>query len=127
MSFLDNLENQLNALERQDERDSGWRQKQEDERRRSLAVRPWAEQLKNSDYTKKLFEQAALFGHRIRTKIYVAWFENNLLLEARGRRLELRPTAPGIVAVFMEPDGKTDTEPVDLNGEPEALLQKWLG
>ena len=127
MGFLDNLENSLNALERQDERDTGSRQKQEDERKRILAVRPWAEQLKNSEYTQKLFEQAAIFGHRIRTKIYVAWLENNLLLEARGRRLALRPTADGIVAVFMEPDGNTHTEPLDLAGQPEVLLQKWLG
>lgn len=127
MGFLDNLENSLNALERQDERDSGQRKKQEDERKRTLAVRPWAEQLKNSEYTQKLFEQAAIFGHRIRTKIYVAWFENNLLLEARGRRLELRPTAAGIVAAFMEPDGRTQTEPLDLAGQPDALLRKWLG
>jgi len=127
MGFLDNLENSLNALERQDERDPGLRQKQDEERKRTLAVAPWAEQLKNSEYTKKLFEQAALFGHRIRTKIYLAWLENNLLLEARGRRLELRPTAAGVVAAFMEPDGKTQTEPVDLAGQPETLLEKWLG
>jgi hypothetical protein len=128
MGFLDNLENSLKSLEAQDERDPNEQQRRDDDRAQKLAAAPWAEQLKKSAYTQKLFEQAALEGHRIRTKIYMAWFETTLRLEAKQRRLELAPTAKGIVASFIEPDGeKTKTQAVDLNGDPAELLRAWLG
>jgi hypothetical protein len=49
-----------------------------------------------------------------------------LRLEARERRLELRPTAEGIVAAFVEPDGATKTQAVNLASDPTQLLQQWL-
>ena len=101
MSFLDNLESSLKNLESQEERDPREHQQQTPEKNahaHAVAVAPWAEQLKNGPYTQRLFEQAALAGHRIRTKIYMAWFDDMLRLEARERRLELQPTAEGIVA-----------------------------
>ena len=127
MSFLDNLEDSLKSLEKQDERDPDVHQKRLDDRARALAVAPWAEKLKNSDYTKKLFDEAAIAGHRIRAKVYMAWFDTTLRLEAKQRLLELRPTPDGIVAAFIEPDGGTTTERLDLNGDPAALIGKWLG
>ncbi len=126
MSFLDNLESSLKNLESREERDPREHARRQEERTRALAVGPWAEQLKNGPYTQKLFEQAAAAGHRIRTKIYMAWFEDMLRLEARQRRLELRPTGEGIIAAFIEPDGATKTQAVDLKGDPALLLQQWL-
>ncbi len=126
MGFLDNLENSLKSLETQEERDGSSHQRREGERARALAIGPWAEKLRTSDYTKQLFDKAALAGHRIRTKIYMAWFDEMLRLEARQRRLQLKPTADGIVAEFVEPDGESHAEPVDLNSDPQVLIDKWL-
>jgi hypothetical protein len=126
MSFLDNLESSLKNLESQEERDPREHQRRQEERKRSVAVGPWAEQLKTGPYTQKLFEQAALAGRRIRTKIYMAWFDDMLRLEARERRLEFRPTADGIVAAFIETDGATKTQAVNLKSDPAELLQQWL-
>jgi len=126
MSYLDNLESSLKSLESQEERDPREHQRRQEERQRVVAVGPWAEELKTSPYTQKLLEASAIAGHKIRTKIYMAWFEEVLRLEARQRRLELRPTAEGIVAAFIEPDGETKTQAVDLKGDPAQLLQQWL-
>ena len=126
MGFLDNLENSLKSLEARDERDPGEHKRREEDRARAVAAAPWAEKLKNSDYTKKLFDQAAIAGHRMRTKIYMAWFDSTLRLEAKGRRLELRPTPDGILAAFIEPDGTVHTQPADLETDPQHLLDQWL-
>jgi hypothetical protein len=126
MSFLDNLENSLKSLESREERDPGEQQRKNDERMRTRAAAPWAEKLRTSEYTKQLFEQAAIAGHRIRTKIYMAWIDSALRLEARDRKLELRPNADGVTASMIEPDGTTKTVPLDLNGKPEELLEQWL-
>ena len=127
MSFLDNLENSLKNLESREERDPNARQRRDEERARTLAAAPWAEQLKNSKFTKTLLEQAAVTGHRLRTKIYVAWLDTTLRLEAKGRKLDLEPTADGIRANFIEPDGEVSHKSVDLNGNPGELLRGWLG
>jgi len=126
MSFLDNLESSLKNLESREERDPREHLRRQEERTRAVAVGPWAETLKTGPYTQKLFEQAALAGHRIRTKVYMAWFDDTLRLEAKQRRLELRPTAQGIVAAFIEPDGATQTQAVDLTSDPDELLRRWL-
>lgn len=127
MDFLDNLENSLKSLERVEERDGSGERRRTEDRARTLAVAPWSEQLKNSDYTKQLFNKAAEAGHRIRTKVYMAWFDGALRLEARQRRLELKPTPDGIVAEFTEPDGQSQTKPIDLSGDPQSLISEWLG
>jgi hypothetical protein len=126
MSFLDNLENSLKSLESREERDPNEIKRRDDQRARILAAAPWADQLKNSAYTKQLFDKAAVAGHRIRAKVYMAWVDTTLRLEAKGRALELRPTPEGIVAEFADSAGQTVTEAVDLAGNPEALLEKWL-
>ena len=126
MGFLDNLESSLKSLEDSEERDPREHLRRQEERTRAVAIGPWAEQLKNGPYTQKLFDQAAAAGHRLRTKIYMAWFEDTLRLEAKQRRLELRPTADGIVAALIEIDGATKTQAVDLSGDPSELLRQWL-
>ncbi len=127
MDFLDSLENSLKNLESREERSPVDHQRRESDRARVLAEAPWAAQLKNSSYTSKLFEEAAATGHRLRTKIYMAWFETTLRLEAKGRVLELSPTAEGIVATFNRPDGEAVGQIVDLGGDPQQLLRDWLG
>ncbi len=126
MGFLDNLENSLKSLEAQEERDGRATQRREDDRVRTLAAAPWFEELKNSDYTKQLYNKAAAAGHRLRTKVYMAWLDTTLRLEARDRRLELKPTASGIVAEFIEPDGGSSVQAIDLKDDPQELIDQWL-
>ena len=126
MDFLDSLENSLKNLESREERDSGTVQRQQDERNRALLAAPWADKLKNSEYTRQLFDQAAAAGHRLRAKVYMAWIDTILRLEAKGRWCQLRPTPDGIEAEYIMPDGSTGKEIIDLTGSPEQLLCHWL-
>jgi hypothetical protein len=127
MGFLDNLENSLKSLESREERDPNEAQRRKDHQARSLAAAPWATQLKNSEYTKSLMDKAAIAGHRLRTKIYMAWLDSTLRLEARGRVLHLKPIAEGIVAEYTDGEDKPQVDRVDLASDPDELLQKWLG
>src|SRR5690242_17644955 len=129
MSFLDNLESNLKSLESQEEgREAAERQRRDRERNRAgtQAAAPYAEERKKGPYTQELLKQAARVGFALRTKVHVAWLGSNLRLEARDRRLELRPTPAGIVAVYLENNRETRTEPLDLEGSPENLLRDWL-
>jgi hypothetical protein len=125
MSFLDNLENNLKSLENQEERDISAHQRREAERAATLAIAPWAEELKTSSYSKQLMDKAAETGHRLRTKVYMAWLGTTLRLEARGKRLELRPTPTGIQAAFLDGSEEVKSLPVDLQGNPADLLNEW--
>jgi len=127
MGFLDNLESSLKNLETQDERGGRERQHMQSERARSLAVAPWSEKLKNSPYTNDLFDKAVAAGHRRRTKVYLARIDNAVRLEAKERRLEVKPTPDGIVAEYVDPNGELKTETVDLSADPQVLIEKWLG
>jgi hypothetical protein len=127
MGYLDNLESSLKSLETQEERDGSERQRRQSDRARSLALAPWSEKLRNSSYTKELFDKAVAAGHRRRTKVYLAWLENTARLEVKERRLELKPTPDGIVAEYVEPNGQLKTEAVDLSGDPQGLIDKWFG
>jgi hypothetical protein len=126
MSFLDNLENNLKSLENQGERDGSAHQRREAERAATLAAAPWAEELKNSAYTKKLMDKAAETGHKLRTKIYMAWLGTTLRLEGRGKKLELRPTSTGVQAVFLDGAEEVKSYPVNLKEDPADLLNEWM-
>ena len=127
MDFLDNLENSLKNLEAREERDPRADKRQGEERARTLAAAPWAEQLKNSGFTKDLLDKAAATGHRLRTKIYIAWLDTTLRLEAKDRKLDLVPMPDGIRANFIEPNGEVAHRAVDLNSDPQDLVGEWLG
>jgi hypothetical protein len=127
MGFLDNLEDNLKSLERQEERDTSAHERRQAEREDALAVAPWAEKLKASPFTSDLMNKAAEAGHHIRTKIYIAWLGTTLRLEARGRKLELRPTADGVQAVFLEGLDEIKSRTIDLDGDPGELVHEWLG
>lgn len=128
MSYLDNLENSLKSLEKQEERDVSVHERREAERAKALAVAPWAEKLKDSRYAKELMDRAAEAGHRIRAKVYMTWLGNTFRLEAKGRKLELRPTPQGIVAAFVEDNNEeSKLHGVDLESNPGSLIEEWLG
>ena len=129
MSFLDNLENNLKSLESQEQgKEDAERQRRarESERASAQAAAPFAEELKKGTYTAELLKQAARVGHSMRLKVHVAWLGSTLRLEVRERRLELRPTPAGIVAVYLENNRESRSEPLDLKGNPEDLLREWL-
>jgi len=127
MSFLDNLENSLKSLEEREERDPAEYERREQKRNFTRAAAPWAAKLKAAPFTQVLFEQATIAGHRLRTKVYMSWFDDTLALQARERKLELRPTPDGIVAAFIEADREESLQPLDLDGDPAALIRQWLG
>ncbi|HEY3441510.1 MAG TPA: hypothetical protein VGK29_12185 [Paludibaculum sp.] len=130
MSFLDSLENNLKALESQEERDPEKRKRdleaRQAERDEALRVAPHVETLKSGPYTQQLLSAARTTGHRLRTFVDIAWIGTTLRLDARSRRLELRPSAEGIVAVYFLDGQELRTEPLDLAGSPEDLIVSWL-
>jgi hypothetical protein len=129
MSFLDNLENNLKSLESVEEgRDAAEQQRRARERDRAdaQAAAPYAEELRKGPFTAELLKQAARVGFEKRTKINVAWLGTTLRLEARERRLELRPTAGGIQSVYLQDGNETRSEPLDLKGSAEDLVRRWL-
>ena len=129
MSFLDNLESNLKNLESSEEgkEDKGRQQRaRESERASARAVAPFAEELKKSPYTAELLKQAARVGHSLRIKVHVAWLGTTLRLEARERRLELRPASDGVVAVYLEGNVETRSHALSLEGSAEQLVRDWL-
>ena len=129
MSFLDNLENSLKSLENSEQGKEDKEREhraRESERARAQSVAPFAEELKKGPYTAELLKQATRVGFGLRTKVNIVWLGTTLRLEARDKRLELRPTPQGIVTAYLENGAETKVEPLDLSGSPEALVRQWL-
>ena len=126
MSFLDSLENNLKALEGTDQPGLEDHKRRETERRSTAAAAPWAERLKNSPYTQALMQEATRAGFQIRTKVNLIWIGTTLRLEARNHRLELRPTAQGIAAVYLKGAEELKKTNIDLSGKPAAILKDWM-
>lgn len=129
MSFLDNLENNLKSLESREEGNDAAaleRRARERERANAQAAAPHAEELKKGPFTAELLKQATRVGFEKRTKVHIAWLGSTLRLEARERRLELRPGATGIQAVYLEDGNETRSEPLDLKSSAEDLVRRWL-
>ena len=127
MSYLDNLENTLKNLESRNERDPLTNERREADRAGALAAAPWADRLKSGAFTTNLMDAAAVIGHKLRAKVYMAWLGNTLRFELRQSKLELRPTAEGVLAVFMEGDIEIKSRKVDLESNPDALIEEWIG
>jgi hypothetical protein len=121
MSFLDNLENNLKALENLEAGGIDDRKRREAVREREIAAAPWAERLKNSAYVGKLMRDLTKAGFPRRMKVHFVWIGRSLRLEAMGERVELEPTPGGVEAVFAD-----RRLPIDLNGEPDMLIGKWM-
>lgn len=129
MSFLDNLENSLKSLESREDaaqRDKEDRTRRQAEQAAAIASAPWADQLRTDPFTAGLLDEATRIGHSQRTKVHIAWMGTALRLEARGRKLELRPTGEGVLASFSEDGVELRSEKLDLKGDPAVLAAEWL-
>jgi hypothetical protein len=126
MSFLDNLENNLKALESRDEGGIDESRRRDQDREMAIAAAPWAERLKREPFAQTLMQQATVAGRRSRTKVNLMWIGTTLRLEARGHRLELRPGPKGVVAVFLRGSEEVSQEPVDLSSDPGKLTSQWM-
>ena len=126
MSYLDNLENNLKALESREERTPAAKKRPEADRNRVKAAQPFADQLRKGDFTRKLLDRVVQLAHGMRTKVYISWSGNSLRLDARERRLELQPTPEGVFAVFSTGYDVTARNKIDLNGDPEVLAKDFL-
>ena len=130
VGFLDNIENDLKAMEARQEHDPHetrkQREKRESERSAAAAIAPVADELRNGKFTEALLDHAVRIGHAVRTKVHMTWLGKTLRLQARDRRLDLEPTGKGVIAHFREGDQEVGSEPVDLKGNARELAERWL-
>lgn len=129
MSYLDNLESNLKNLESSEERNADVQREvnyRASEKARALAAAPYADELKNGRFTQEFLAHTTSIGFSQRTKVQPTWLGNTLRLQAKERRLELRPTPDGVLAVFFEEDAEKGSELVDLKGDARELAKRWL-
>ena len=131
MSFLDNLENNLKALESRDEKDPEKirrdQARQDAERNAARARAPFAEALKKSAFTSELLTHCRAVGQKQRVLVRFTWLGENLRLDANTKRMELTPTSEGIVAVFSADGAEVKREPVNVEkDDAAALAREWL-
>jgi hypothetical protein len=131
MSFLDNLENNLKALENQEERDpvkvKRDQERREADRKAALLRAPHVEMLKTSPFTMELLTQCRTIGHGQRILVRFTWLGETLRLDAQEKRLELAPTPEGITAVFSLNGEETRRATVDpLTDDAASLARGWL-
>lgn len=130
VSYLDNLENSLKALEAREQLDPEQlkreRQAKEEAQKEALKIAPYAEALRNSTFTNELLATSRTIGHSQRILVRFTWVGNILRLEAKEKKMELKPTAEGIFASFFENGEENSNFPLDLAGSAEELVRKWL-
>ncbi len=131
MSFLDNLENNLKALEGREEKDPEQikrdRERQEAEKNAARLVAPHAEQLRTSPFTQSLLTECRTIGHGLRVLVQFTWIGDKLRLDAKTKRMELTPTAEGIEAVYSVEGAEVQREKLDLaKADPHAVATSWL-
>ena len=131
MGFLDNLENTHKALERQEERDPQKvkrdQERREAERNASILRAPHVEALRDSAFTSELLGQCRVVGREQRVLVQFTWIGETLRLDAKEKRMELVPTAEGIVAVFSVDGAETAQEKVNPETDnAAALARRWL-
>src|SRR5271156_3891054 len=130
MSFLDNLENNLKALENLEEKDpvkvQRDRERREADRNAALLRAPHVEALKNSAFTAELLTQCRTIGHGQRVLVQFTWIGENLRLDAKAKRMELVPTKDGIMAVFSLEGAEVRRAAVDpQSDDAAALARQW--
>ena len=129
MSFLDNLESNLKALESREERDPEAlaRQAAEREAARSpaLQISPHADALRNGPFKDGLLAACRNIGHSKRILVRPVWVDSTLRLEAGAKKLELRPTPSGVLAVFIDGGREQESTLIDLSSDPVKLAEKW--
>jgi hypothetical protein len=130
MGFLDNLENDLKALESRSERDPEALAREaaarEAARSAALEIAPHAEALRNGAFKDGLLTACRIIGHRRRILVRPVWLASTLRLEAGTQTLELRPTPDGVLAVFFEGGAEKESTPIDLSSDPAKVAEKWL-
>jgi hypothetical protein len=130
MSFLDNLESNLKALESRNERDPGALAREaatrEAARSKALEIAPHAEALRNGPFKDGLLTACRDIGHRRRILVRPVWVDSTLRLEAGAKKLELRPTPNGVLAVFFDGGKERENTLIDLSNDPVELAKKWL-
>lgn len=130
MSFLDNLESNLKALESRTERDPEALAREAAARVavRSVALQiaPHAEALRNGPFLGGLLTACRDIGHSKRILVRPVWLDSTLRLEAGAKRLELHPTPTGVVAVFFDGGREVESMPIDLSSDPVKVAEKWL-
>jgi hypothetical protein len=131
MSFLDNLENNLKALESQEEKDpekvARDRERRESERNAALLRAPFVEALKSSPFTDTLLTECRAVGREQRVLVQFLWIGENLRLNAKNKRMELMPSPEGIIAVQSVDGLETGRTTVDpQKDDPAALARRWL-
>lgn len=131
MSFLDNLENNLKALESRTERDPATLAREaaarESARSMALEIAPHAEALRNGPFKDGLLTACRNIGHRRRILVRPIWVDSTLRLEAGSKKLELRPTPGGVLAVFFDGGQEQESMPIELSSDPVRVAEKWLG
>ena len=130
MSFLDNVENNLKALESQSEKDPAAVAREvaarEASRALALQIAPHAEALRKGSFKDGLLTACREIGHRKRILVRPVWVDSTLRLEAAAKRLELRPSPNGVMAVSLLDGQEKESAPIDLSSDPVKLAEKWL-
>lgn len=131
MSFLDNLENDLKALEKREERDPEQvkreRERREADRTAALLRAPHAEALRTSPFTSELLTHCRAIGHAQRVLVQFTWLGESLRLDAKAKRMELTPTAEGITAVLSSNGEQIECLAVHPEvDDAAALVKRWL-
>ena len=62
----------------------------------------------------------------MRILVQFDWVGEVLRLDAKQKRLELRPTSTGIEAVYMLDGQEQSRGPLDLTANAEAFARNWL-
>ena len=129
MSFLDNLENNLKALENRDERETGRdRAAQEARKAKARELAPVVDALRQTPFTGDLIAACRVAGHARRIMVRPTWIDTVFRLEAGTRKLELQPTPEGVQVVFFEDGAETAREKLDLKkAKAQKLAERWLG
>jgi hypothetical protein len=130
MSFLDNLESNLKALESRDERDPKAFAREaavrEASRSAALQIAPHADALRNEPFLNGLLTACRDIGHPRRILVRAVWVDSMFRLETGAKRLELRPTPSGVLAVLLVEGREQESTPIDLSSDPVKLAEKWL-
>lgn len=130
MSYLDNLENSLKALESSEERDpvamAAQQQRRAEERNAAVLRAPHVRALKTSPFTGQLLGACRKLGPALGVYVQVTWVDEALRLDVREHRLALTPTTEGIQAIYSQQQEELRRTAISLDGDGEALAREWL-
>jgi hypothetical protein len=92
----------------------------------ALETAPHAEALRNGPFKDGLLIACRNIGHRRRILVRPVWIDSTLRLEGGAKKLELRPTPRGVLAVFFSEGSEQESELIDLSSDPVKLAERWL-